>query len=76
MRTTILGILLSTVVWVQVAPASEPEHSVVPTSQNVLTGKERLSDKGSDEQRVDDCNVAPERRTRARPTGCPWDVGS
>lgn len=41
-----------------------------------LTGKERLSDKGSDEQRMDDCKVPPARRTRARPTACPWDLGS
>jgi hypothetical protein len=76
MRTTILGLLLSTVLLVPIVPAAEPERSAVPTSQKVLTGKERLSDKASDEQRVDDCNVAPGRRTRARPTGCPWDVGS
>jgi hypothetical protein len=34
------------------------------------TGKERLSDKGSDEQRVDDCKVPQQRRTRIRPTDC------
>ena len=40
------------------------------------TAKERLSGKHSDEQRVDDCKVAPERRTRPRPVACPWDFGS
>ena len=35
------------------------------------TGKERLSDKASDEQRTDDCKVPQARRTRDRPTGCP-----
>lgn len=40
------------------------------------TGKERLSDKASDEQRVDDCKVPAERRTRHRPTACPWDLRS
>jgi|KBSMisStaDraftv2_1062788.scaffolds.fasta_scaffold997325_2 hypothetical protein len=35
------------------------------------TGKERLSDKASDEQRTDDCKVPQARRTRTRPTGCP-----
>lgn len=40
-----------------------------------LTGKERLSDKASDQQRLDDCKVPPARRTRPRPTGCPWDRG-
>lgn len=40
------------------------------------TGKERLSDKGSDEQRVDDCKVPQARRNRPRPTACPWELGS
>lgn len=35
------------------------------------TGKERLSDKASDEQRVDDCNVPPARRG---PTPRPVDA--
>lgn len=44
---------------------------VEPPAQPVKTGKERLSDKASDEQRVDDCNVPPERRgARLRPTAC------
>ncbi len=35
------------------------------------TGKERLSDKASDEQRVDNCKVPPERRgTKVRPNDC------
>ena len=34
------------------------------------TSKERLSDKASDEQRVDDCKVPLARRTRPRPTTC------
>jgi hypothetical protein len=46
------------------------------TTVDVRTGKERLTDKASDEQRVDDCKVPPDRRTRARPTNCPWDAGS
>jgi hypothetical protein len=36
----------------------------------VLTSKERLSDKASDEQRVNDCKVPPMKRTRPRPTDC------
>ena len=35
------------------------------------TGKERLSDKASDEQRANDCKVPQGRRTRARPADCP-----
>jgi hypothetical protein len=41
----------------------------------VRTGKERLSDKASDEQRVDDCKVPPTKRTHARPLACSWDKG-
>jgi hypothetical protein len=41
-----------------------------PTAASV-TGKERLSDKASDEQRIDDCKVPVERRSRPRPTSCP-----
>lgn len=54
-----------------IAPAARPSP---PAMQR--TGKERLSDKASDEQRVDDCKVRPERRTRARPSDCTWEVGS
>ena len=37
-------------------------------TEGVDTLKSRLSDKASDDQRVDNCNVAPERRgTRPRP---------
>jgi hypothetical protein len=34
------------------------------------TGKERLTDKASDEQRVNDCKVPPAKRTRPRATDC------
>jgi hypothetical protein len=55
-----------------VADPSEPTTAPAP----VRTGKERLNDKASDEQRLDDCKVPRDRRTRERPTSCPWDVGS
>jgi hypothetical protein len=55
------------------ANAAEPTQSTRPA---VRTGKERLSDKASDEQRIDGCKVPPSRRTRTRPTTCPWHVGS
>jgi hypothetical protein len=35
------------------------------------TSKERLSDKASDEQRVDDCGVPPGRRGAATRPDCP-----
>ncbi|GIK97212.1 MAG: hypothetical protein BroJett029_14210 [Alphaproteobacteria bacterium] len=34
------------------------------------TLKEKLSDKASDEQRVDDCGVPPERRGTVKRPGC------
>ena len=45
-------------------------------AQPGLSAKERLSDKASDGQRVDDCKVPVNKRTRPRPTACPWDSGS
>jgi hypothetical protein len=43
----------------------------IAMAEQAKTSKERLSDKASDDQRVDDCGVAPERRgTKARPD-CP-----
>jgi hypothetical protein len=57
--------------------AAEPER---PQPQQPppppRTAKERLSGKDSDEQRVNDCKVPPERRTRPRPAACPWEFGS
>ena len=53
-------------------PPSDPARAEAPESSPVKTGKERLSDKASDEQRVDNCNVPPERRgTKRRPDQCP-----
>jgi len=52
----------------QAAERGRPDTGTPPTV--VRTGKERLGDKASDEQRVDDCKVLPNRRTRARPTAC------
>lgn len=43
----------------------------------VRTGKERLGGKASDEQRVDNCKVPPDRRgTTPRPDTCPEDVST
>ena len=54
-------------------PRQPPQAVMVPMPK---TAKERLGGKHTDEQRVDDCKVAPERRTRPRPTACPWEFGS
>ena len=58
------------------ASAGGPDAAGPPPPAPARTGKERLGDKGSDEQRVDDCKVPAARRTRDRPAACPWDVGS
>lgn len=78
MRTIVMSVLLGTVLAAAAVQAAESgPPATAPTSSIVLkTGKERLSDKATDEQRVDDCKVPPERRTVARPIACPWDVGS
>jgi hypothetical protein len=50
------------------APAQQPARAA-EAGRDTL--KQRLSDKGSDEQRVNDCKVPPERRgTSHRPTDC------
>jgi hypothetical protein len=41
------------------------------SAEPVKTSKERLSDKANDEQRVDNCGVAPERRGPAPRPDCP-----
>ncbi|WP_407169291.1 hypothetical protein [Bradyrhizobium sp. ORS 111] len=41
------------------------------TLQGTLTGKERLGRKWTDEQRIDNCNVPPDKcGTKPRPTAC------
>jgi hypothetical protein len=57
------------------AMAADHDQPVVVNAPVVKTGKERLTDKASDEQRVDDCKVAQARRTRPRPTGCTGAAG-
>jgi hypothetical protein len=42
----------------------------VPGDGSVRTAKERLGDKASDEQRVDNCKVPPERRGPTPRPGC------
>jgi hypothetical protein len=55
------------------SPAVAEERPAAPAEQErqAETLKERLSDKASDEQRVDNCNVPPEKRgTKKRPDTC------
>jgi hypothetical protein len=51
------------------APAAQPPSEQIPIPAR--TGKERLSSKAADEQRVDNCKVPPELRgATARPDTC------
>ena len=51
-------------------PATSPAASPA-SAPRVLTGKERLGPKWTDEQRIDNCNVPLDRRgTRPRPDAC------
>jgi hypothetical protein len=47
-------------------PAPEPDGA----ASRVLTGKERLGRKWADEQRVDNCNVPPDKRGDKPRTDC------
>jgi hypothetical protein len=52
-------------------PATAVQSPPAKAPAPVKTGKERLSSKASDEQRVDNCKVQPELRgTTARPDAC------
>jgi hypothetical protein len=53
-------------------PAPLPQRAAPSIdAPRVLTGKERLGPKWTDEQRVDNCNVPVEKRgTRPRPSAC------
>jgi hypothetical protein len=75
MRTSIPVILLAYAM-LNPAQAAEPTRDAAAPQAPLKTAKERLSDKASDEQRVNDCKVPAERRTRARSSRCPWDVDS
>ena len=57
------GTALTLLVVAQLSAAPPPAPAAPPdAAPEVETLKERLSDKASDEQRVDNCRVAPERR--------------
>jgi hypothetical protein len=54
-----------------VAAAAQLENAAATRIRPAATGKERLGDKASDDQRVNDCHVPPEKRGPSRrPTEC------
>ncbi|MGF6306705.1 hypothetical protein ABIB82_000852 [Bradyrhizobium sp. i1.8.4] len=70
---TMLGCLVAVGLIAPVSAQNEaPARSAETVRQRTLTGKERLGRKWTDEQRIDNCNVPPDKRgTKARPTVCP-----
>jgi len=69
---------LATTAWAQDRNVSLGRQSASKAEQSepadTLTGKERLRDKASDEQRVDDCKVPLDKRgPRLRPDSCDHD---
>jgi hypothetical protein len=70
MQSVAAGIIVATL-WsgpTAVVPVDSARQAEVTAP--VRTGKERLTDKAADEQRVDDCKVPKARRTRERPSEC------
>ena len=75
----LLGSLFAVAFAICVAlPASaqdRPQDLNAPSAasqRGTLTGKERLGKKWMDEQRIDNCNVPPDKRgARPRPATCP-----
>jgi hypothetical protein len=70
----VLAVLIAGSVLGPVAAAG-PDQPVAANAAPAKTGKERLTDKASDEQRLNDCKVAQSRRTRPRPTSCTGGAG-
>jgi transposase len=77
MRAIVVPMFLGVMLCAGPGHTAERERPEAPAGPApTRTGKERLGGKASDEQRVNDCKVPPERRTRPRPTACPGEVGS
>lgn len=79
---TFLGTLVTASSVLAQGPAKVPANQMVATPlpaspspvapPSDLTAKERLSEKWTDEQRVDNCKVPPDKRgPRPRPDACP-----
>jgi hypothetical protein len=66
---TVAALLLAAAAQAQSVPPAAPD----PRAE-AKTLKERLSDKASDEQRVDNCRVPPEKRGTTPRPGCPGET--
>ena len=70
LRSALAGVTLALY-----AAGTLAQGAPAPAGTAVKTGKERLSDKASDEQRVDNCKVPPDRRgPKPRPDSCGHDA--
>ena len=59
----------------QAQPAAGARAATSDAPAPVRTGKERLGNKWSDEQRVDNCKVPPDKRgAKSRSDTCPSDL--
>ena len=70
MRSIVLAIIIAPLLAGSASAVAANSSVKAEVSGPARTGKERLSEKGSDEQRVDDCKVPLARRTRERPSDC------
>ena len=69
LHSVIAGALLF-IAFASCARAEDGRHGRAPGAP-VLTGKERLGPKWTDEQRIDNCNVPVDKRgARPRPSAC------
>ncbi len=72
---TVVALLFGSARAQDVALAPIPNPPQAAATMRMQTLKERLGDKASDEQRVDNCKVPPERRgTKVRPDGCAQEI--
>ncbi|SAK72898.1 hypothetical protein AWB75_03931 [Caballeronia catudaia] len=68
-----LVLICACIAWTGAAHAVDAAapDAASPAASEPKTLKERLGDKASDEQRVDNCNVPVDRRgTKVRPNSC------
>lgn len=72
-RITLCGLVALALIATPVSAQNRaPARSAETVQQRTLTGKERLGRKWTDEQRIDNCNVPPDKRgTKPRPNACP-----
>ena len=78
LRSTVLGGVACILLTLQPFDGHAQAQPLGPAAQGQPTGepkslKERLSDKASDEQRVDNCKVPVERRGPKKRPGCEQD---